>query len=150
MSWNTIYLLANYWAFVGWLMLAFAPRSPRILSFIMYAGVLLLCLLYLVLITGFLTGGHDLPVDLFPVTDLDHVDHHGAVVDRVDNPVDSLPYPIQIGAGQLLGAGRARIVGQAFDSRQDFPQIGFGDRLQILKHRILEQDLISCHRSSAF
>ena len=52
--------------------------------------------------------------------------------------------------GQLLGAGRARIVGQAFDSRQDFPQIGFGDRLQILKHRILEQDLISCHRSSAF
>ena len=59
MSWNTIYLLANYWAFVGWLMLAFAPRSPRILSFIMYAGVLLLCLLYLVLITGFLTGGID-------------------------------------------------------------------------------------------
>lgn len=59
MSWNTVYLLANYWAFVGWLMLAFAPRSPRILSFIMYAGVLLLCLLYLVLITGFLTGGID-------------------------------------------------------------------------------------------
>ena len=59
MSWNTIYLLANYWAFVGWLMLAFAPRSPRILSAIMYAGVALLCLLYLVLIAGFLTGGID-------------------------------------------------------------------------------------------
>ena len=46
------------------------------------------------------------------MTDLDHVDHHGAVVDRVDNPADSLPHPIQIGAGQLLEAGRARIVGQ--------------------------------------
>ena len=59
MSWNTIYLLANYWAFAGWALLAFAPRSPRILSFVMYAGVFLLCLLYIVLITGFLLGGID-------------------------------------------------------------------------------------------
>lgn len=59
MSWNTIYLLANYWAFAGWALLAFAPRSPRILSFIMYAGVLLLSLLYLILIVGFTTGGID-------------------------------------------------------------------------------------------
>lgn len=57
MSWNTVYLLANYWAFASWALLAFAPRSPRILSFIMYAGVFLLCLLYLVLIVGFLSGG---------------------------------------------------------------------------------------------
>lgn len=59
MSWNTVYLLANYWAIAGWLLLAFAPRSPRILSFVMYAGVFLLCLLYLVLIAGFLSGGID-------------------------------------------------------------------------------------------
>lgn len=59
MGWNSIYLLANYWAFGGWLLLAFAPRSPRILSAVMYAGVLLLCLVYVVLITGFLTGGID-------------------------------------------------------------------------------------------
>ncbi|WP_374392654.1 ABA4-like family protein [Sphingopyxis sp.] len=59
MSWNTIYLLANYWAFAGWALLAFAPRSPRILSFVMYAGVFLLCLLYIVLIAGFLSGGID-------------------------------------------------------------------------------------------
>ena len=59
MSWNTIYLLANYWAFAGWALLAFAPRSPRILSFVMYAGVFLLCLLYVVLIAGFLSGGID-------------------------------------------------------------------------------------------
>lgn len=59
MSWDTIFLLANYWAIGGWLLLAFAPRSPRILSAIMYAGVLLLCLLYTVLIIGFLSGGID-------------------------------------------------------------------------------------------
>ncbi|WP_422060322.1 ABA4-like family protein [Sphingopyxis sp.] len=59
MGWNSIYLLANYWAMAGWLLLAFAPRSPRILSIVMYAGVLLLCLVYVVLITGFLTGGID-------------------------------------------------------------------------------------------
>lgn len=59
MSWNSIFLMANYWAILGWLLLAFAPRSPRILSAILYAGVLLLCLLYLVLIAGFLTGGID-------------------------------------------------------------------------------------------
>lgn len=59
MSWDAIFLLANYWAIGGWLLLAFAPRSPRILSAIMYAGVLLLCLLYTVLIVGFLSGGID-------------------------------------------------------------------------------------------
>ncbi|WP_257544131.1 ABA4-like family protein [Sphingopyxis sp. DBS4] len=59
MNWNGLYLIANYWAIAGWLLLAFAPRSPRTLSAILYAGVSLLCLLYIVLITGFLTGGID-------------------------------------------------------------------------------------------
>ena len=59
MSWNSLYLIANYWAILGWLLLAFAPRSPRTLSAILYAGVSLLCLLYIFLIIGFLTGGID-------------------------------------------------------------------------------------------
>ena len=59
MRWDGLFLIANYWAFFFWLLLAFAPRSPRILSFIMYAGVFLLCLAYAVLIVGFLTGGID-------------------------------------------------------------------------------------------
>jgi len=59
MSWNSLYLVTNYWALAGWLALAFAPRSPRILSAILYAGVALLCLVYTVLIAGFLTGGID-------------------------------------------------------------------------------------------
>ena len=41
MDWNSLYLIANYWALAGWLLLAFAPRGPRILSAILYAGVAL-------------------------------------------------------------------------------------------------------------
>ncbi|WP_374526080.1 ABA4-like family protein [Sphingopyxis sp.] len=59
MSWGMIYLIANYWAIAFWLLLAFAPRGPRILSAVLYAGVFLLCLAYTILIAGFLTGGID-------------------------------------------------------------------------------------------
>ena len=59
MGWGTIYLIANYWAIAFWLLLAFAPRGPRILSAVLYAGVFLLCLAYTILIAGFLTGGID-------------------------------------------------------------------------------------------
>lgn len=59
MSWDTVFLLANYWAFVGWIALAFLPRGPKILAAILYAGVFLLCLAYTVMIVGFLTGGID-------------------------------------------------------------------------------------------
>lgn len=59
MSWDNLYLLANYWAFAGWAALAFAPRGPKILALILYAGAALLCLSYTVLIVGFLTGGID-------------------------------------------------------------------------------------------
>jgi len=56
MSWDMLFLLANYWAFVGWVALAFLPRGPKILALILYAGVFLLSLAYAVLLVGFLTG----------------------------------------------------------------------------------------------
>lgn len=59
MSWDTLFLVANYWAIAAWLVLAFAPRGPRILSLLMYAGVFLLCLAYTVLNAGFLSGSID-------------------------------------------------------------------------------------------
>ncbi|MDK2761725.1 MAG: DUF4281 domain-containing protein [Sphingopyxis sp.] len=59
MNWDTIFLFANYWAFASWIALAFLPRNPKILATILYAGVFLLCLVYTVLIVGFLTGGID-------------------------------------------------------------------------------------------
>lgn len=59
MSWDNIFLLANYWAMLGWAALAFAPRGPKTMTAILYGGVALLCLTYTVLIVGFLSGGID-------------------------------------------------------------------------------------------
>ncbi|MCM3419151.1 abscisic acid-deficient protein Aba4 family protein [Sphingopyxis alaskensis] len=59
MSWDSLFLLANYWAIAAWIALAFLPRGPGTLALILYLGVALLCLAYTVLIAGFLTGGID-------------------------------------------------------------------------------------------
>lgn len=59
MSWDTLFLLANYWAFAAWIALAFLPRDPKVLALILYAGVFMLCLAYAVMIGGFLTGAID-------------------------------------------------------------------------------------------
>ncbi len=59
MTWDSIFLLANYWAFASWIALAFLPRGPKILAAILYAGVFLLCAAYAVMIVGFLSGGID-------------------------------------------------------------------------------------------
>ena len=42
MTWDTVFLLVNYWAFAGWIALVFLPRGPKILAAILYAGVFLL------------------------------------------------------------------------------------------------------------
>lgn len=59
MSWDSLFLLANYWAFAAWIALAFLPRDPKVLALILYAGVFMLCLAYAVMIGGFLTGAID-------------------------------------------------------------------------------------------
>jgi len=59
MSWESLYSLTNGWALTGWVALAFLPRSPRILSAILYAGVALLCLTYAILLGGLTFGGWD-------------------------------------------------------------------------------------------
>lgn len=59
MSWDAVFLLVNYWTIAGWLLLACAPRDPKILALILYAGVALLCLAYAIMLGGFLTGGID-------------------------------------------------------------------------------------------
>lgn len=59
MSWDTLFLLANYYAFLSWIALAALPRGPKVLALILYAGVFLLCLAYTVLLVGFLTGSID-------------------------------------------------------------------------------------------
>lgn len=59
MGWDSIFLLVNYWAFASWFALLFLPRGQKILTAILYAGVLLLCLAYTVMIVGYLTGSID-------------------------------------------------------------------------------------------
>ncbi|WP_033073719.1 ABA4-like family protein [Sphingopyxis sp. MWB1] len=59
MAWETLFNLANGWAIIGWLALAFLPRDPRILALILYLGVALLCLVYTVALVAILAGGVD-------------------------------------------------------------------------------------------
>lgn len=56
MNWETIFTIANVWAMIGWLALAFAPRKPQVLALILYLSVFLLCLAYAILL-GMLLGG---------------------------------------------------------------------------------------------
>lgn len=46
---------------VGWLLLAFAPRRPFVMSLVLYGGVALLCLAYVAMFVS-LTGGFVDPV----------------------------------------------------------------------------------------
>ena len=43
MGWDSLFLLANYWAIACWIALVFLPRGPRTLALILYLGVALLC-----------------------------------------------------------------------------------------------------------
>ena len=47
--WSALFTFTNGLAVIGWLLLAFAPRKPLVHSAILYLGVALLCLIYLVL-----------------------------------------------------------------------------------------------------
>lgn len=56
MNWEILFSLANGWAMIGWLALAFAPRGPKMLALILYLGVFLLCLAYAILLGGLMSG----------------------------------------------------------------------------------------------
>lgn len=56
MSWDGVFSLTNGIAILGWLILWFAPRKPVLLSLVMYLGVGLLCLIY-VICFALLIGG---------------------------------------------------------------------------------------------
>jgi Domain of unknown function (DUF4281) len=64
-SWQTAFELTNAIALGGWLLLAFAPRKPLVLSAVMYLGIGLLCLAYLAMFVA-LTGGFADPVRAGP------------------------------------------------------------------------------------
>lgn len=59
MSWDTVFSLANMFALICWVALAFLPRWPALLAAILYAGVGLLCLTYAVGLIGLMSGTLD-------------------------------------------------------------------------------------------
>ena len=59
MSWDTVFSVANMYALICWVALAFLPRWPALLAAILYAGVGLLSLTYAVTMIGLVTGTFD-------------------------------------------------------------------------------------------
>jgi hypothetical protein len=64
--WETLFSITNLWALVGWAMLALLPRRPFVTSLVMYAVVGMLCLAYLAMFAGLLSGSVDPVADANP------------------------------------------------------------------------------------
>ena len=56
MNWDMIFGLANAWALLGWLILAFAPKREIVVPFVFFAGSVLLACLYAGLIIPLMAG----------------------------------------------------------------------------------------------
>ena len=56
MNWETIFGIANAWALIGWVVLAFTPRREIVVPFVFYAGSVLLACLYAGLIIPLMAG----------------------------------------------------------------------------------------------
>ena len=59
MSWATLFSLTNLVALLGWAALLLLPRRPLVLSAVLYLGVGLLCLAYLLMFAATLSGWAD-------------------------------------------------------------------------------------------
>ena len=59
MTWEIVFSLTNGWAMIGWLMLAFLPRKPLVLTLVMYGVVAMLCATYAVMLGLLMTGNVD-------------------------------------------------------------------------------------------
>ena len=57
--WSALFSLTNGLAIIGWLALLVLPRAALVRTAVMYAGVALLCLIYLVCFALFVTGSAD-------------------------------------------------------------------------------------------
>ncbi|MFN3619340.1 ABA4-like family protein [Sphingorhabdus sp.] len=56
MNWETIFGIANLWALLGWVILAFAPKREIAVPFVFFAGSVLLACLYAGLIIPLMAG----------------------------------------------------------------------------------------------
>ena len=56
MNWDLVFTIANYYALLMWLILAFAPRSDIVMKGLFFGGSGLLALTYAVIIIPLMTG----------------------------------------------------------------------------------------------
>ena len=56
MNWELIFTVANSWALLMWLVLAFAPRNETVMKGLFFAGVGLLSLTYALIIVPLMAG----------------------------------------------------------------------------------------------
>ena len=81
------------------------------------------------------------------MTNLDDLNDSSFVVNRVDDPVGTLPNPIALGlASKLLATGRTRSTGKTLDARHDPGARPAGlDGSELFGSRRLDEDAIACH-----
>jgi hypothetical protein len=59
MPWDTLFSFANLWALFAWLLLIAGPRKPLAHTTVLFLGVGLLCLAYVLLLAGVVSGTLD-------------------------------------------------------------------------------------------
>jgi hypothetical protein len=57
--WQTLFAVTNLIAVIAWALLLLAPRRPLVLTLVLYAGVGLLCLIYVALFVALFAGWAD-------------------------------------------------------------------------------------------
>ena len=77
-------------------------------------------------------------VNIAAVADLDHFDHSFGFRHGVENAVVALSQAVAFLRCEFFGAGRARIVAQGLDAREDALHIRRWNAAQIPGHRRLE------------
>lgn len=86
-----------------------------------------------------------LSIDIATMTDLDHRDGSGRVIDGVQDAVASLSNAVLVEAGQLLAPGRARLGRESGDAFDDAPPVVDRKTLELLGGRGLDLEPIACH-----
>ena len=81
------------------------------------------------------------------MTNLDDLNDSSFVVNRVDDPLGTLPDPIALGlASKLLATGRTRSTGKTLDARHDpGARPARLDGSELFRSGRLDQDAIACH-----
>lgn len=85
-------------------------------------------------------------VDLSSMPDAYHLDHDAFVVNLVDDSINALPHPVQLGGTQLLATRGARILAQTLDAAQDSLHVRLRNAAKVFGDRGPNAQLKACHR----